>query len=265
MKRLLVALTLLGGCAHTQKPAAPTEQHVTMEPMIFSAQPAGTVETVDAQSLFERAGAAYGEKDFDAALALFDRVVHDFPDSRFVVPSLYNAGLSLEAKNDLTAAAARYRRITVEHPDAKDTPAVIDAWYRLGFVLSQAKNWPAAVDTYAQILARKDLGLGDRIEAMARRGVAQFSAHDLLAAEHSFRDELAYFHAHEAEERLDSDFFVAMGAYYLGECAHEMYKALPVRLPEKQLTRDLEAKARQLLVAQSRFLEIGRASCRERV
>jgi len=258
MKQLVLglALAVAAGCAHTQK-AAPQEQHVTMEPMVFAAQPDGRVETVDAASLFARAGAAYGQKDFDAALALFDRVVHDFPDSRYVCPALYNAGLSLEAKNDLVTAADRYRRITVEHADAKEA---IDAWYRLGFVQAQAKNWPAAVETYGTILGRKDLTLGDRIEALARRGVAQFGAHDLIAAEHTFRDELAYFHAHESEERLDSDFFVAMGAYYLGECAHEMYKALPVRLPERQLTRDLEAKARQLLVAQARFLDAMRVN-----
>ena len=253
---LLPVACCLSGCAHSHS-AAPREQSVTMEPMVFQAHPDGHVETVDAASLFDKAGVAYGNKDFDAALALFDRVVRDWPDSRYVVPSLYNAGLALEAKGDLAAAADRYRRITVEHPDAKDT---LDAWYRLGFVQAQAKNWPAAVDTYAQILARKDLGLGDRLEALARRGVAQFNAHDLIAAEHTFRDEQAWFHAHETEERLDSDFFVAMGAYYLGECAHEQYKALPVRLPEKQLARDLESKARMLLVAQSRFLDAMRVN-----
>src|SRR6185312_12057782 len=111
-----------------------------------------------------------------------------------------------------------------------------------------------------KILDRKDLTLGDRLEALARRGVAQLNARDIIAAEHTFRDELAYWHAHQSEERLDSDFFVAMGAYYLGECAHEQYKALPVRLPERQLTRDLEAKARQLLVAQARFLDAMRVN-----
>jgi len=256
MKRLALLLLVVAGCAHTQK-SAPREQTVTMEPMVFQAQPNGSVETVDAASLFDRAGIAYGNKDFDAALGLFDRVVREWPDSRYVVPSLYNAGLALEGKGDLAAAAERYRRITVEHPDAKDT---LDAWYRLGLVQAEAKSWPAAVDTYGQILARKDLGLGDRLEALARRGVAQFNAHDIIAAEHTLRDELAYYHAHETEERLDSDFFVAMGAYYLGECAHEQYRFLPVRLPEKQLARDLEAKARMLLVAQSRFLDAMRVN-----
>ncbi|MCA1663257.1 MAG: tetratricopeptide repeat protein [Myxococcales bacterium] len=254
MNRLvLAALVSVAGCAH-MPPQSTTrpEQHVTMEPMVFAAHADGSVETVDAASLFERAGAAYGEKEYDRALALFDRVARDWADSRYVVPSLYNAGLALEAKGELAAAAERYKRITVEHADSKDA---IDAWYRLGFVQAQAKNWAAAVDTYGQILQRKDLGLGDRLEALARRGVAQFSAKDLIAAEHTFRDELAYYHAHESEERLDSDFFVAMGAYYLGECAHEQYRLLPVRLPEKQMARDLEAKARTLLVAQSRFLD----------
>lgn len=253
MKRLVVALALVAGCAHQP----PKEQRVQMEPMVFQAHPTGEVEMIDAASLFERGGAAFGDKKFDEAAALFDRVVREYPDSRYVVPSLYNAGLALEGKGDLAAAVERYKRITVEHPDAHDT---LDAWFRLGFVHNEARNFAAAADTYAQILARKDLTLGDRIEAMARRGVAQFSQKDVIAAEHTFRDELAYFHAHENEERLDSDFFVGMGAYYLGECAHEQYRALPVRLPEKQMGRDLEAKARMLLLAQSRFLDAMRVN-----
>ncbi len=255
MRHVALFLVLAAGCAHTRP--APEERHITMEPMVFAEQPSGVVETVDAASLFERGGTAFGNKDFAAALALFDRVVADWPESRYVVPALYNAGLALEASGDLAAAAARYKRITVEHADAKDA---IDAWYRLGFVQSQAKSWPEAVDTYGQILQRKDLLLVDRIEALARRGVAQLNAGDILAAEHSFRDELAFYHAHESEERLDSDFFIAMGAYYLGECAHEQYRLLPVRLPEKQLARDLDAKARMLLVAQARFLDAVRVN-----
>jgi tetratricopeptide (TPR) repeat protein len=256
MKLRLAALLFAvvgAGCAHQ----VPRQQHVRMDPMLFRAQPDGTVELVDAGALFERAGAAFGEKEFTVAADTFDRVAREFPDSRFVVPALYNAGLSLERQGRLDAAIERYKRIIAEHATAPD---VLDAWYRLGFVHGEAKNFAAAADTYAQILARKDLGLGDRIEAMARRGVAQFNQKDLIAAEHTFRDELAFFRAHQTEERLESDFFVAMGAYYLGECAHEQYRALPVRLPEKQMARDLEAKARMLLLAQARFLDAMRVN-----
>jgi tetratricopeptide (TPR) repeat protein len=248
---LLILVVALAGCAHTQK-GAPPERRMQMDPIVFKAHADGEVEVLDPASLFERAGAEYGEKEYARAVADFDRVAQDYPDSRFVVPSLYNAGLALEAEGDLSAAAARYRRITAEHPEDKD---VLDAWYRLGKVYADAKNFAAAVETWAQVLARKDLSLADRIEAMARRGVAQFSLRDYIAAERTFREQQAWYHAHENEERLDSDFFLGMSAYYLGEVAHEQYKALPVRLPERQMSKDLEAKARLLLVAQQRFID----------
>jgi tetratricopeptide (TPR) repeat protein len=249
MKRALAIALVVAGCAHAPPKQA---QSVEMEPMVFQAHPSGEVELVDAASIFERAGAAYRDQHFDVATQLFDRVVSEYPDSRYVVPALYNAGLSLEAQHDIDGAIARYRRITVEHKDHKD---VLDAWYRMGLVFSDAKNYAAAADIYAQILGRKDLSLPDRIEAMARRGVAQFAQKDLIASERTFRETLAWYRGHETEERLDNDFFLAQAAYYLGEVAHAQYRALPVRLPEKQLAKDLEAKARLLLVAQSRFID----------
>jgi tetratricopeptide (TPR) repeat protein len=250
VKRLLWCALLVAGCAHGRVTAS--TQKMQMEPIVFQAHADGSVEAVDAASLFERAGAEFAAKQFAAASADFDRVARDYAQSRYVVPSLYNAGLALEAEGDLAAAVARYRGITIEHPDDKD---VLDAWFRLGKVHVDAKNFAAAAETWSQVLARKDLTLADRLEAMARRGFAQFSLRDYVAAERSFREQLAFYHAHETEERLDSDFFLGMSAYYLGEVAHEQYRALPVRLPEKQMAKDLEAKARILLVAQQRFID----------
>lgn len=259
MRRALLVAALAAGCAHAPPPRTAT---VEMEPMVFQAHPTGQVELVDAASLFERAGAAYRDGKLVEATQLFDRVVAEYPDSRYVVPSLYNAGLALEAQKDIAGAVARYKRITDEHKDGAAGGAersgnsdVLDAWYRLGFVFSEAKNYAAAVDVYGQILTRKDLTLADRVEAMARRGVAQFAQKDWIASERTLRETLAWYHAHESEERLDNDFFLAQAAYYLGEVAHEQYRALPVRLPEKQMAKDLEAKARLLLVAQSRFID----------
>lgn len=248
MRRAFVLALALAGCAH----APPKVQTVQMEPMVFSAHPTGDVEMVDAASLFERAGAAYRDQKFADATQLFDRVVREYPDSRYVVPSLYNAGLALEAQHDIDGAIARYKRITVEHDKDKD---VLDAWFRMGLVFNDAKNFTAAADVYAQIATRKDLTLPDRVEAMARRGVAQFAQKDWMASERTLRETLAWYRQHESEERLDNDFFLAEAAYYLGEVAHEQYRALPVRLPEKQMAKDLEAKARLLLVAQSRFID----------
>jgi hypothetical protein len=78
---------------------------------------------------------------------------------------------------------------------------------------------------------------------------------DFGASERTLREAIALFKKHEQEERLDTDFFIGMAAYYVGEIAHAQYRALPVRLPEKRMADDLEAKARMLLVAQARYLD----------
>jgi tetratricopeptide (TPR) repeat protein len=235
----------------------PPERQIAMDPVVFRAHPSGDVELIDPASLFDKAGGQFRDKQFAAAAATFDRVATDYPDSHFVVPSLYNAGLALEQAGDLAGAVARYRRITVEHADDKD---VLDAWFRLGRTQADARRFADAAQTWNELLARKDLGFADRIEVMARRGFALFSQKELLPAERTFREQLAYYKAHESQERLESDFFLGMSAYYLGEVAHEQYRALPVRLPEKQMSRDLEAKARLLLVAQARFVDAMRVN-----
>ncbi len=247
--RALLALALAAGCAHTPV----REQKVAMEPMVFEVQKSGEVQVVDAQGLFEKAGAAFGEKLWDDALRFYDQLLERFPDSKLAVPALYNSGLTFENKGDLAAAAERYKKLIARSDAAAND--LLDALYRLGNTFAELKNHTAAAATYAQILERKDLSLSDRLEALARRGVAQFNLDDLGAAERTLREQLALFRKHQAEERLDTDFFVGMSAYYIGEIAHAQYRKLPIRLPERRMSEDLEAKARMLLVAQARFIE----------
>jgi tetratricopeptide (TPR) repeat protein len=247
--RYLIALAFAAGCAHGPRKA----ERLTMEPIVFEAQKGGQVQVVDAQGLFEKAGAAFGEKLWDDALGFYDQLLERFPDSKLVVPTLYNSGLTLENKGDLAGATERYKRL-IARKDVSSSD-MLDALYRLGNTYGELKNHTAAAALYAQILERKDLSLSDRLEAMARRGVAQYHVDDFGAAERTLREQIAYFRQHQAEERIDTDFFVGMSAYYIGEIAHAQYKKLPIRLPEKRMSEDLEAKARMLLVAQARFIE----------
>src|SRR5438067_6402450 len=100
-RTFVLFLAALGGCAHGAR-----EQRVTMEPLVFEAHSStGKVELVDAAGLFERAGAAFQEKQFAESSALYDQLVARFPESRYVTPALYNAGLALENQSDLAGAA----------------------------------------------------------------------------------------------------------------------------------------------------------------
>jgi tetratricopeptide (TPR) repeat protein len=254
MKKLLL-LTLLAGCAHTTA-SKPVGTRIEMEPLHFEAHD-GKVEIADPAALFERAGAQFNEKDFAGAANSYDELVRKYPDSRFVVPSLYNAALSLENAGDFDAASERYRTLI-----ARGTPPtdVLDAQFRLGALHASRNNWAAAAQVYVDILDRKDLTASDRVEAMARRGVAQFNLKDLVAAERTLREQQALVKKIGDSERLDTDYFVAEAAYYLAEVTHEQYRLLPVRLPEKRMYEDLEAKARMLKLAQVRYLDCMRVN-----
>ena len=247
MKRLAL-IVALSGCAHH----VAREKHVTMDPIEFHATKQGTVEIVDPAELFAEAGKRYAAKQYKEAVEIYDRVATQFAESRFVTPSLYNAGLCLESAGDLDGAADRYRKLIARGGAGSD---VIDAQYRLGAVYERATNWAAAGQEWAEILERKDLTLSDRVEAMSRRGVAQFNLKDLVAAERTFRETQRFFQDHQDDERLDTSYFLAMSAYYIGQVAHEEYRLLPVRLPEKQMAQDLESKARMLMTAQTRYLD----------
>lgn len=185
-------------------------------------------------------------------MAGYDRLLRDFPDSRYTYAALYNAGLSYEGQKRYDEAAARYRRIVNERPAGKD---VLDALFRLGACLAEGKDWAGSREVFTTLLKRQDLHLSDRVEAMSRLGLAQVELSDLEAGERTFRQALDYFKDNEEEERLESGFFLSMAQFYLANIQHRYFRLAPLRLPQKQLEQDIEAKARIFLTAQSRYIE----------
>ena len=117
-------------------------------------------------------------------------------------------------------------------------------------------NWPTSATIFAQLLERKDMNADDKIEAMARAaGFAQFQLKDLDTAERTFSSALYFFRSIEKEERLQTDFYLGLVKYHLGQIPHERFRALPLRLPEKQMAKDMDDKARLLLSAQRQYIE----------
>ena len=245
----LVALAVaLGGCAHHRAGG----RTVVMDPIVFTAGKGGTVEVQDPAEPFTRAAEAYAQNRYEEALALFDRIADDLPGSQHARASLYNAGLALEQLGRRAEAVARFRKLADEHPDSTEA---LDALFRLGSNLVLLKDWAASEAAFARILAQKGLTLSDQIEAHARIGEARFQRGQLDAAEQILHQMRELQRRHAEEERLDTDYFLAMGVFYLAEISHAQYRLLPVRLPQRRLEDDLEAKARMLLLAQQRYVD----------
>jgi hypothetical protein len=104
-------------------------------------------------------------------------------------------------------------------------------------------------------MERKDMTADDKIEAFARRGYAQFQLKDLDTAERTFTSALYFYRSIEKEERLQTDFYLGLVKYHLGQIPHERFRAIPLRLPEKQMAKDMDDKARLLLTAQRQYIE----------
>ena len=259
---LALAIAVTSACATSGKtvtPANPTPAvtEYEMEPIKIAAvkgpDGAGShLEAFDATELFEQAGAALSAKRYDDAIRTYDRLQKEFNDPRYQKAALYNTGLALQGKKDWAAAIEKFRALIAQFPDSEDAK---DALYQTGASYAEMENWPTSAEIFAQILQRKDLSADDRIEALGRRGFAQFKLRDLETAERTFRSALAYYTQIEKDERLQTDFYLGLCKYHLGQIPHERFRAIPLRLPEKQMGIDMEDKARLLLSAQRQYID----------
>jgi len=254
-----IASLVAAGCAH-QGPVTPANPGAPvtsfeMEPIKITAVngPDGMhIESFDAAELFEQGSKALGEKRYDDALAAYDRLLKEFDDPRYARAALYNAGLAHQGKKDWSGAVVRFKALVDRYPDSSDSK---DGLFQLAATYAEMANWPASAETLARTLERKDLTADDKLEALGRRGFAQFQLRDLDTSERTFRSAVAYYHQIEKEERLETDFFLALALYHLGEITHERFRGAPLRLPESQMNIDLDEKARLLLEAQRQYID----------
>ncbi len=257
----ILALCLVSACATSgQKntsatPSGPDVVRLDMEPIKIEATSAADglhIDAYDAPELFEHAGKALSDKRLDDAIKLYGKLLKSFPESTYARPSLYNLGLAQIDKKDWADAVDAFKTLVEKYPSHADAK---DSLFQLGACYAEQENWPASAEVFARVLDRKDLTADDRIEAIARRGFAQFNLNDLDAAEKTFRAAMTYKQSIENEERLATDFYLAFSQYHLGQVFHLRFRKVALRMPEAQLDRDLEEKAHLLLTAQRAYID----------
>jgi TolA-binding protein len=255
------ALALLASACGTTRSAAPVGPvvpavtHYDMDPIVIEAKPGKTgieIESFDAEELFEQGGAALSQSHFDEAIPFYDKLLSKFPQSPYARPAMYNRGLAFRDKKDWPKAIDAFKELVDKFPDHADAK---DALFQLGACYAETENWPTSGEIFVRLLDRKDLTADDRIEAMARRGFAQFKLGDLDVSERTFRQVMLYRQQIESQERLSTDFFLAFTQYNLAQITHERFRRAPIRLPEAQMDRDLEEKAGLLLKAQRSYID----------
>lgn len=212
------------------------------------------VVATDARGLFDEANDALADARFDAALALYDEIQTDFESSALAVPALFNAGLALEGLGRVDDAVERYMRLANAGKVGRDA---VDARIRAAALYAEHERWSASLEVLDGLLTLKGLEVADRVEGMARKGFVLLEAADYSGAETVLNAAIALYDSEKkAGKVFHSDYFRAMAQFYLGDGPRRQFDAIPIRLPESQMGRDVEAKAALVILADARFDEV---------
>ena len=257
----LQVAVVAAGCGARQRggpppppPQPPTEQ-VALEGMQIVAERHGDgfrVSHRDPDSLFKAAAEAFEAQDFERAIELYGVLLQEFPTSRFVTASRYNLGLSLEEVRRFADAQAHYERIIAEGGASQDA---LDARFRLSHCLREQDQHVAAATVLRALLDEPALGRNDRVLAQLLLGEVLLSAGSLDESEAVFQRVLGHSRLKGRPGPLPlSDRLLARARYGLARVSHERFRSIAIRLPQEQMEKDINDKARTFLRAQAQYL-----------
>ncbi|MFT3691621.1 MAG: tetratricopeptide repeat protein [Kofleriaceae bacterium] len=195
-----------------------------------------TAEHVATADLFREATEAAKAKQTERAIALYRRIVSEFPESKYAPTSMFNIAAILDGRGDYTATVGTLLDLVKKYPNARES---IDGHLYIAALQSERQDWPEALATLDAVLARTNLTYQDRIEAFARKGYIAIEQKQYPAAETALDAAIGEW---RKAPHVDDPYYIAMAMYYRGEVAHQKFLDAPVRLPDDVLIADLEKK-----------------------
>ncbi len=250
----LVILCACGGV--TPRPAAPGDDVITMEEMRIVASSGGegdlVLESYDAGQLFERGTQLLHRGQCrEAVERYYDRIIEEFPSSRYVSPALYNAGLCLHEGGELEASIVYYEGVIDRSPQTRDAR---HATLQLAQVMLGLERFDGALAASERALLREDLSEPERLEGLTRRAQALLGLARHADAERQARDALSYYRMQERRAAVPEPYFAAASNYVLAETLRLRSEGmdLPVGTAQEQHAV-LDQRARLVLDAQREY------------
>src|SRR5262249_22955361 len=138
-------------------------------PVEVAAMVVSPFSDLELEQEFERARALLLRESYRDAADRFDRLVRLAPDGETAPPSLSNGALAHEGLGEREAAVDRYRKLIERFPAHATTRG---ASFRLSRLYSYLERWSDLAANADRILALKDLGVLEMIEARGAKGLA---------------------------------------------------------------------------------------------
>lgn len=199
---------------------------------------------VASAELFRQATDAAQAGRHREATALYRRLVADFPASQYAPLSLFNIAALLDKEGDVPATIAALRELVAAYPASRES---VEGHLYIAALQAEKAQWADSLATLDAVLARTILTYADRVEAHARRGYALLELRRYDEAAAALAAAVADWR--RSPSPIEDPYYIAMAHYYRGEIAHRRFAESPVRLPDDQLAKDLEA--RRVLAAQA--------------
>ncbi len=209
-------------------------------------------DSYDAGQLFERGTRLLADGQCREAVERFyDRIIAEFPASRYIGPASYNSGLCLHEGGELEASVPYYEGVLEHAPRSRDAR---HAALQLSQVLIGLERWEAALSVVDRVLLREDLEEPERLEGLARRAQALLGLERFEDAGRQARNALSYYRMQQRRAAIADPYFAAAANYVLAESMRMRSETmdLPPGSAEEQHAV-LDRRARLVLDAQREY------------
>jgi hypothetical protein len=199
--------------------------------------------------LFNQAVAAAKAGDGNRAIGLFRQLVTEFPESQFAPLALFNTAAIYDARPDLDSTLGVLTELVQKYPASRES---VDGHLYMVALYTEHDRYVEALNAANELLARKTLSYVDQLEAQARKGYVQIELGQLEEADKSLLQAITTW---RQIPKLEDPYFIAMAHYYRADILYRKFAAMPVRLPDEQLRKDLDAKEAIATQAYDRWKE----------
>jgi len=99
------------------------------------------------------------QKRFDKSIALYQRLITDFPEYRLLDGTYYLLGYTLRQQDDTEQGIAAWKTLVDRFPTSRFYGEV---WFRLGDQAFDDEDWPAAIAAFLNVVPLKDSDFYDK-------------------------------------------------------------------------------------------------------
>jgi len=98
-------------------------------------------------------------KRFDSSIALYQRLINDFPEYRLLDGAYYLLGYTLRQQGDVVPGVVAWRSLVDRFPKSR---FFAEVWFRIGDQAFDDEDWPGAIAAFESVVPIKDSDFYDK-------------------------------------------------------------------------------------------------------